>query len=131
MIITLEEKTIKGMIIIGTAICTTELKATICFISVFLSTRDLIMIIPIKDTQEVKIKASLEVIINITRIKPKAPSFRRIPARIIDPYTGASTCALGSQLCRMNIGILAIIPEIKARLIRDDEDVVKLKTWFD
>lgn len=31
------------------------------------------------------------------RNKPYLPSFKRIPARIIDPATGASTWALGSQ----------------------------------
>lgn len=31
------------------------------------------------------------------RIIPNVPSLRRIPARIIDPATGASTWALGSH----------------------------------
>lgn len=31
------------------------------------------------------------------RIKPYLPSFRRIPARIIEPATGASTWAFGSH----------------------------------
>jgi hypothetical protein len=31
------------------------------------------------------------------RSKPYPPSFKRIAARIIDPATGASTCALGSH----------------------------------
>jgi len=31
------------------------------------------------------------------RNRPIPPSFNRIPARIIDPYTGASTWAKGSQ----------------------------------
>lgn len=32
-----------------------------------------------------------------SRIIPKVPNLRRIPAKIIDPATGASTCALGSH----------------------------------
>lgn len=44
-------------------------------------------------------------IISIRRI-PYLPSLRRIPARIILPATGASTCALGSQRWVKNIGIL-------------------------
>lgn len=31
------------------------------------------------------------------RSRPYLPSFRRIAARIIDPATGASTCAFGSH----------------------------------
>lgn len=34
-----------------------------------------------------------------TRIRPYPPSLSRMPARIIDPATGASTWALGSQRC--------------------------------
>ena len=33
----------------------------------------------------------------VRRIKPYPPIFRRIAARIIDPATGASTCAFGSH----------------------------------
>lgn len=33
----------------------------------------------------------------ISRISPYPPNFRRMAARIIDPATGASTCAFGSQ----------------------------------
>lgn len=40
------------------------------------------------------------------RIIPYAPSLRRTPARIIDPATGASTCALGNQRWDKYIGIL-------------------------
>lgn len=46
-------------------------------------------------------------IVKARRIIPKVPSLRRIPARIIDPATGASTCALGSHKWRKNIGALA------------------------
>lgn len=33
----------------------------------------------------------------ISRISPYPPNFRSIAARIIDPATGASTCAFGSH----------------------------------
>lgn len=49
----------------------------------------------------------------IIRIKPYPPSFRRIPARIIDPATGASTCALGSHRCVVYRGIFTINAIIK------------------
>lgn len=38
------------------------------------------------------------------RRRPYPPSFKRIPARIIDPATGASTWALGSHRWTVNIG---------------------------
>lgn len=39
------------------------------------------------------------------RSRPYLPSLRSTAARIIDPATGASTWALGSQRCVINIGI--------------------------
>lgn len=33
------------------------------------------------------------------RIKPYPPSFNKTAARIMEPATGASTCAFGSQRC--------------------------------
>jgi len=33
----------------------------------------------------------------INRTKPTPPNFKRIPAKIIEPNVGASTCAIGSQ----------------------------------
>lgn len=38
---------------------------------------------------------------------PYPPNLSRMPAKIIDPATGASTWALGSHRCREYIGILA------------------------
>ena len=38
------------------------------------------------------------------RIIPYPPNFKRIPAKIIDPETGASTWALGSHKWTRNIG---------------------------
>lgn len=49
----------------------------------------------------------------IIRSIPYPPSFKRTAARIIDPATGASTCALGSHRCTMNKGSFTI----KARFI--------------
>lgn len=41
-----------------------------------------------------------------TRIMPYPPNFSKIPARIIEPATGASTWALGSQRWVINKGVL-------------------------
>lgn len=38
------------------------------------------------------------------RIKPYPPSFRSTAARIIEPATGASTCAFGNHKCTENKG---------------------------
>lgn len=43
--------------------------------------------------------------IGINRINPYPPSFKSTAARIIDPSKGASTWALGSHKCVINIGI--------------------------
>lgn len=43
--------------------------------------------------------------IGINRINPYPPSFKSTAARIIDPSKGASTWALGSHKCVMNMGI--------------------------
>lgn len=48
------------------------------------------------------------------RTSPYPPSFRRIAARIIEPATGASTWALGSQRWTKNNGSFTI----KARHVR-------------
>lgn len=42
--------------------------------------------------------------IEIIRASPYPPSFRRIAASTIDPAIGASTWALGSHRCTVNIG---------------------------
>jgi hypothetical protein len=41
-----------------------------------------------------------------TRQIPYPPNFKSTPAKIIEPATGASTCALGSHKCTENIGNL-------------------------
>jgi ABC-type phosphate transport system permease subunit len=47
------------------------------------------------------------------RINPYVPSLSRTPARIIEPATGASTWALGSQRWRENMGIFTRKAKIK------------------
>ncbi len=44
----------------------------------------------------------------IIRAMPYPPSFSKIAARIIDPATGASTCAFGSHKCTENSGSFTI-----------------------
>lgn len=44
----------------------------------------------------------------IIRARPYPPSFSRIAAKIIDPATGASTCAFGSHKCTENSGNFTI-----------------------
>lgn len=46
--------------------------------------------------------------IKVSRSRPYLPSFRRMAASTMDPATGASTCALGSQRCTVNRGIFAM-----------------------
>lgn len=42
------------------------------------------------------------------RRSPYLPNFNKMPAKIIDPATGASTWALGSHKCTRNRGIFTI-----------------------
>lgn len=60
-----------------------------------------------------------------TQRKPTPPIFRRIPARIIDPTVGASTCALGSHIWRRNSGSFtinaALIMSLRRALLRRRE----------
>jgi len=46
------------------------------------------------------------------RSMPYLPNFKRIAARTIEPATGASTCALGSQRWVVNKGIFTMKAEI-------------------
>lgn len=46
------------------------------------------------------------------RINPYPPSFNKRPAKIIDPETGASTCALGNQICKRYSGSLVMNAKI-------------------
>lgn len=49
----------------------------------------------------------------MNRIIPRPPNFNRIPAKIIDPNTGASTCAKGNQRCILYIGNFTKNPKVK------------------
>ena len=51
-----------------------------------------------------EIKGIILIILEI--INPCPPNFNNTPAKIIEPVTGASTCALGSQRCTKYIGNL-------------------------
>lgn len=52
----------------------------------------------------------------LVRRAPYTPSFSKTLARIIEPATGASTCALGSQRWRGYIGILIRKAAMRVRL---------------
>lgn len=52
--------------------------------------------------------------IRIICISPYPPSLRRMPARIMEPATGASTWALGSQRCIVYIGIFTRKAQMQA-----------------
>jgi hypothetical protein len=47
-------------------------------------------------------------ITGLRRRRPYPPSFSKIPAKIIEPETGASTCALGSHKCTKYMGNFTI-----------------------
>ena len=46
------------------------------------------------------------------------PNFKVIPANIIDPTVGASTCALGNHKCTKNMGIFTKNAIINLRYIK-------------
>lgn len=51
------------------------------------------------------------------RINPYPPNFNKTAAKIIDPSTGASTCALGNQRWNKNIGIFTKKAKIKIIIV--------------
>lgn len=61
------------------------------------------------------------------RINPYPPSFSKIAARIMDPATGASTCAFGSHKCTEYIGTFTK----KARIVNNHQidAVVRDSGW--
>lgn len=63
---------------------------------------------PIVEMTIIRVDVDLEAKINFIerRIKPYLPNLSKIPARIIDPATGASTWAFGSHRCTKNKGVL-------------------------
>lgn len=63
--------------------------------------------IPPQQAQDIRISLKFIEILGILgkiRINPYPPSFNKTPAKIIEPATGASTCALGNQKWTRNIG---------------------------
>tara|TARA_B100000780_G_C21124007_1_gene455639 strand:- start:2728 stop:3000 length:273 start_codon:yes stop_codon:yes gene_type:complete len=50
-----------------------------------------------KDTMIKILRVVYEVIVEFNRRIPMPPNLSKMPAKIIDPYTGASTWAKGSQ----------------------------------
>lgn len=67
----------------------------------------LVMTAPHRDNLIIgaEINLFIFIIIDDKRIRPYLPNFSRIPARIIDPATGASTCAFGNHKCSIYRGI--------------------------
>lgn len=57
------------------------------------------------ETQTVFIQYAPFISIGPMRMRPYPPSFKSTPAKIMDPLTGASTWALGSHKCTINMGI--------------------------
>lgn len=81
------------------AICTTEEYAISLLMSCCRRHKILVSAPPMRlilDNIVNIIRLGLEMI-GIIRINPYPPNFRRIPARIIEPATGASTWAFGNQ----------------------------------
>lgn len=67
---------------------------------------------PIRATLIVILESLTNMLLNndIIRRIPYPPSFSKIAAKIIDPAIGASTCALGSHRCTVNMGSFTINP---------------------
>lgn len=59
---------------------------------------------PVKETDSTKFYGKDRLNRTLIRITPYPPSFNNTAAKIIDPTTGASTCALGSHRCPKKIG---------------------------
>ena len=53
--------------------------------------------IDIKQIKMIKFAVYLDTMKLHKRTNPTPPNFNKIPAKIIDPYTGASTCARGNH----------------------------------
>lgn len=67
----------------------------------------------------------------ITQI-PYLPSFNKIAAKIIEPITGASTCALGNHTWAPNIGNFTTkaIRLIKIKINEIDENLIQEFIWI-
>jgi len=88
------------------AICTTDEYAITTFMSLVITQIIPKIILPAKEAVTSNLNILLASIKKDSRTIPYPPSFNKIPAKIIDPDTGASTCALGSQRWTPNIGNL-------------------------
>lgn len=99
---------------VASPMCLTEEYAISDFTSVCRIQINLVITPPIVQTVN---KGALTNLFNINillviRRSPYVPNFRRMPARIIDPATGASTWALGSQRCTKYNGVFTIKAKI-------------------
>jgi len=90
--------------IITSAIWTTEEYAITTFISLWTRQKILKIPPPINVNENIWHITTLTPVILTRRKIPYPPNFKRTPARIIEPDTGASTCALGSQRWTIYIG---------------------------
>jgi len=62
----------------------------------------------------------------IIRASPYPPNLRRIAAKIIEPATGASTWAFGSQRCTENNGSFTKNAKIIISQISDDDSLINI-----
>lgn len=85
--------------LVASPMCLTEEYAMSAFTSVCRRQINLVIVAPTREMDTMSGERSLFSIRNLVanRRSPYLPNFRRIPAKIIDPATGASTWALGSQ----------------------------------
>jgi len=90
-------------------ICATEENAIITFKSVCREQTNLVIAAPtIPSDIRTFIQINFVMLINQTNLStPYPPIFNKTPAKIMEPSTGASTCAFGSQTCKKNTGSLA------------------------
>jgi len=100
----------------GTAtitIWTTDDKAIITLISIFVTQISLTLILPNTLSETITSIKLKELNKGINRINPIPPNFNKMPANSIDPKTGASTWAFGNHRWIKYIGSLTINPPIK------------------
>lgn len=105
------------VVIMTIPIWATEENAIIDFISVIFRQVILTKVIPINERLINKFIHKELLISELNRTMPKPPSFNKIPARIMDPYTGASTWAKGNHKCTPYIGSFTKNPIDKLILI--------------
>lgn len=113
------------------AMCTTEEYAIITFISLNVKHATLRIIPPNRPTTIMRAIILYTAIKAMTRIIPYPPSFNNTPAKIIEPETGASTCAFGNHWWNKNIGNLtknAMIIIIKNPLLKfkNEKFIIKM-----